>query len=534
MASGPIFFSWGDPADFGTGPSSLEFTGAAIETGFGDVFSLGTLTFFNGIIAGGGATAVDLEVTIMLTMPSGVTHEFIKTLTLINTPNTEDPIESADIVFLPTSFPSLIFAEGDNAFEFRIIGFGNVTGSGFATIDSFNVLEGESATAELLGTIEAIPDGVSLSEDLEISNLHIASILAGAVLQVGISTGFCFVPELISLAICGGALLIVYVDATITVIELSNIFNDPPEPDFSTIFIPNDFVPVTLEPSGVLPTDVEDRFNVTFAAQTNLYELIQAWRVTLERYNAAVVAGDMDAAEMQLAAMETFIRAASLAARSANQSLVRLIDALEPLLGPVEISESEVEEALADLAENGLGPIEQELFEEVFFGLGLSEVDIASVVDQWLVVDPAEVPNELFAALRDLAKNYVDLAILTTCVGGVCVESVAIDIKPGENPNSINPESTGVIPVAILTTDVFDATTVDPMTVRFGPIGAMEAHGQGHIEDANEDGDLDLVVHFDTQETGILCSDTSTTLTGETFGGEAIVGSDSIRTVGCK
>ena len=98
----------------------------------------------------------------------------------------------------------------------------------------------------------------------------------------------------------------------------------------------------------------------------------------------------------------------------------------------------------------------------------------------------------------------------------------------------MNPESTGVIPVAVLTTDMFDATTVDPMTVQFGPIAAMEAHGQGHIEDADGDGNLDLVVHFNTQFTGILCGDTSASLTGETFGGEAIVGSDSIRTVGCK
>jgi hypothetical protein len=40
--------------------------------------------------------------------------------------------------------------------------------------------------------------------------------------------------------------------------------------------------------------------------------------------------------------------------------------------------------------------------------------------------------------------------------------AVPIDIKPGSFPNSINPQSKGVIPVAILTTDTFDATTVDP------------------------------------------------------------------------
>ena len=44
---------------------------------------------------------------------------------------------------------------------------------------------------------------------------------------------------------------------------------------------------------------------------------------------------------------------------------------------------------------------------------------------------------------------------------------ISIDIKPGSFPDSINPRSKGVIPVAILTTDTFDATTVDSATVRF-------------------------------------------------------------------
>lgn len=111
---------------------------------------------------------------------------------------------------------------------------------------------------------------------------------------------------------------------------------------------------------------------------------------------------------------------------------------------------------------------------------------------------------------------------------------VKIDIKPNDFPNSINPKSRGVIRVAILTTDTFDATTIDPLSVRFGPDGAKETHNKGHIEDANHDGDPDLVLHFKTQATGITCGDTSASLTGETFDGDPIQGSDAIKIVGCK
>jgi TolB protein len=112
--------------------------------------------------------------------------------------------------------------------------------------------------------------------------------------------------------------------------------------------------------------------------------------------------------------------------------------------------------------------------------------------------------------------------------------SVEIDIKPGSDPNSINPRSRGVIPVAIPTTDTFDATTVDETTVLFGATGTEAAPVHFAFEDVDGDGDTDMILHFNTQDTGIVCGDTSASLTGETFGGPAIQGTDSIRTVGCK
>ncbi len=115
----------------------------------------------------------------------------------------------------------------------------------------------------------------------------------------------------------------------------------------------------------------------------------------------------------------------------------------------------------------------------------------------------------------------------------VTVVPVAIDIKPGSYPNSINPKSKGVIPVAILTDQDFDATTVDVSTVVFGLAGAQPKHN-GHIEDVDGDGDDDLMLHFKTQDTGIQCGDTEATLSGVTFGSQAIEGSDFINTVECK
>jgi len=91
-----------------------------------------------------------------------------------------------------------------------------------------------------------------------------------------------------------------------------------------------------------------------------------------------------------------------------------------------------------------------------------------------------------------------------------------------------------MIPVAILTTDTFDATTVDPTTVLFGPTGTEAAPMHSALEDVDGDGDTDLILHFNTQQTGIQCGDTSATLTGETLGGQEVEGVDSINVVGCQ
>lgn len=112
--------------------------------------------------------------------------------------------------------------------------------------------------------------------------------------------------------------------------------------------------------------------------------------------------------------------------------------------------------------------------------------------------------------------------------------SVTIDIKPGDDPNAINPKSKGIIPVAILTSGAFDATTVDPTTVHFGAVGTEAAMVQFALEDVDGDSDTDMILHFKTQDTGIVCGDTSAALKGKTITGQAIGGSNSIKTVGCQ
>jgi hypothetical protein len=105
---------------------------------------------------------------------------------------------------------------------------------------------------------------------------------------------------------------------------------------------------------------------------------------------------------------------------------------------------------------------------------------------------------------------------------------VEIDIKAGGNPNTINLKSRGMVPVAVLTTQNFDATTVEPYSVAFA--GASPVWWRW--VDVDRDGDLDMLFHFRIQELIELDEEsTEATLTGKTFEGTAFEGTDSVSIV---
>ncbi len=112
---------------------------------------------------------------------------------------------------------------------------------------------------------------------------------------------------------------------------------------------------------------------------------------------------------------------------------------------------------------------------------------------------------------------------------------IQIDIKPGSCPNPINLASKGVIPVAVLGGEEFDVTQIDQETLEFAgarPRPKGKSGNIGSVEDVNDDGFDDFVVHFPTQDLELDEDDEEATLIGELFDGTQFEGTDSVQIVG--
>ncbi|MHA7840002.1 MAG: hypothetical protein ACX98W_21270, partial [bacterium] len=156
---------------------------------------------------------------------------------------------------------------------------------------------------------------------------------------------------------------------------------------------------------------------------------------------------------------------------------------------------------------------------------------------------------ELLAFARDRGEvmtmsNYALAVATDSCPGvpnpaqedgdadgrGDACDIEQIDVKPGSFPNSINPRSRGVIPVAILGEPGLALEEVEIDSLGLGPQKAPAVHG-GHFEDVNGDGLQDLVTHHETQEVGIEPGDDHLCLSGR-LGATPFEACDLIRTVG--
>ena len=125
-----------------------------------------------------------------------------------------------------------------------------------------------------------------------------------------------------------------------------------------------------------------------------------------------------------------------------------------------------------------------------------------------------------------MKRSVLALSVLLTLAVLLLVQvpaqaaDVRIDVRPGSARNVVNPNSSGMIPVAVLGAADFDVQGVTISALSLSAQGSgtsAQPQGKGHVADVNNDGYQDIVLNFSIQSTGIKAGDTQLCLAGPGF-----------------
>lgn len=137
--------------------------------------------------------------------------------------------------------------------------------------------------------------------------------------------------------------------------------------------------------------------------------------------------------------------------------------------------------------------------------------------------------DSAFATLND------SWGLVTRFIYEAAAIAVVIDVRPGSDENPVNLAAPGKLPVAVLSTDDFDATSTDtdqPILLGDPDLPGAVSPTLVSLRDVDGDGDLDLMLHFSVSElveaTAIDADTQFLGLTAETLDGTAIGGLDLV------
>lgn len=150
---------------------------------------------------------------------------------------------------------------------------------------------------------------------------------------------------------------------------------------------------------------------------------------------------------------------------------------------------------------------------------------------------PAEFKNE---CVPDIWVGSIKAEpAITIKVEGTPVTRVGIDIVPFFFPNEWPCGPNWIIPVAVLSSEEFDASKIDPKKVTFGKTGVEaldptrnKISAADRMKDVDEDGLPDMLFGFRFRDTGFSCKDIPAGLTSFTVDpilkGTAVVGGSDV------
>ena len=137
-----------------------------------------------------------------------------------------------------------------------------------------------------------------------------------------------------------------------------------------------------------------------------------------------------------------------------------------------------------------------------------------------------EGPVVIFLAIDGAEREFTLVPGTTIRFGdGVLLAEMVVNVVP----SAIKLDNNGIIPVTILGDDAISVTAIDLESLELGP-GRAALVGSGQFYDIDNDSDLDLLVRFHTDDTGLTLGVTEVCLSGKTTEGISLIGCDTVTT----
>lgn len=174
-----------------------------------------------------------------------------------------------------------------------------------------------------------------------------------------------------------------------------------------------------------------------------------------------------------------------------------------------------------------------------------AQVQLSLSIPDGISLDPNQrgslVVEVQSASNPDINNAAVVQLAVDNSIGAV---HAVIDIKPGNSANQINLKSKGVIPVAILTTRLadgdaydFDVSQIDLSSLTLSGAKTLIQGDSGNtavFKDVDNDGDIDLLAQFYSNELNLDSYSTRAFLEGILLNGDSFSGTDKIHQVPVK
>lgn len=422
-----------EPADSKVGPSSIPLFPKFLPGDFLYIETLGAYCFScgfgnpgtdNGMIglfqgqSGPIDTGTDVVThpTNVNKIPTDIPADFrISPWTIVRVPEAADILSfSADDSFFSDN-TSLGFAAALGCVGICKRDTKALAGEISTALDHVSLLSGLIATR--LSATSLVERTVLLSIDLALSSVALNS---EAVSRFELSrAGYGFLEDLAKAVKLGGKipdpsawslyLSGVSILTNLASLGLSMYADDPPRMDYNVLSLPSteplpDFAMFEMNPV------VAQQMNQTFSSIIRLQEAISLAVLAYERFQGAVAAGDVAAADMQIRAFEDLMSVYYEAAQEVNTGLRQAPELMASMgIEDSDYRSGELEQAIAEIMSEGFPDEALTLFLE----LGLTTDDIEALLLSLDDFDTSTMSGSLFDSLFDLTALYGQAAVNT-------------------------------------------------------------------------------------------------------------------------